>query len=68
MWVWALRGSRHFKPAAYSVQPQLPHRAELIIVSLGGGADCEIDKSALGGASAESGGANYANGGAKRGE
>ena len=35
MWVWALRGSRHFKPAAYSVQPQLPHRGELIIVSLG---------------------------------
>jgi len=34
MWVWALRGSRHFKPAAYSVQPQLPHRGELIIVSL----------------------------------
>jgi hypothetical protein len=35
MWVWELRGSRHFKPAAYSVQPQLPHRGELIIVSLG---------------------------------
>ena len=34
MWIWALRGSRHFKPTAYSVQPQLPHRGELIIVSL----------------------------------
>ena len=35
MWVWALRDSRHFEPAAYSVWPQLPHRGELIIVSLG---------------------------------
>jgi hypothetical protein len=39
MWVWALCGSRHFKPAAYSVQPQLPHRGELIIVSLA----CDVD-------------------------
>jgi hypothetical protein len=36
MWVWALRGSRHFEPMSYSVWPQLPHRGELIIVSLGG--------------------------------
>jgi hypothetical protein len=34
MWVWALRGSRHFEPAAYSVRLHWPHRAELIIVSL----------------------------------
>ena len=34
MWVWALRGSRHFEPMSYSVWPQLPHRGELIIVSL----------------------------------
>ena len=33
---WALRGSRHFEPAAYSVWLQRPHRAELIIVSLAG--------------------------------
>ena len=57
MWIWALRGSRHFEPMSYSVRPHWPHRGELIIVSLGGGADCEIDESALGGASAESGGA-----------
>ncbi len=37
MWVWALRGSRHFEPAAYSVRLHWPHRAELIIVSLGWG-------------------------------
>jgi transposase InsO family protein len=34
MWVWALRGSRHFKPMSYSVWPHWPHRGELIIVSL----------------------------------
>jgi hypothetical protein len=36
MWVWALCGSRHFKPMSYSVWLHWPHRAELIIVSLGG--------------------------------
>jgi hypothetical protein len=35
MWIWALRGSRHFEPMSYSVQPHWPHRGELIIVSLG---------------------------------
>ena len=35
MWVWALRGSRHFEPMSYSVQLHWPYRAELIIVSLG---------------------------------
>lgn len=35
---------------------------------LGGGADCETDVSAPGGAHVESGGALYANGGANRGE
>ena len=34
MWVWALRGSRHFEPMSYSVQLHWPHRGELIIVSL----------------------------------
>jgi len=34
MWVWALRGSRHFEPMSYSVRLHWPHRAELIIVSL----------------------------------
>ena len=35
MWAWELCGSRHFEPMSYSVWPQLPHRGELIIVSLG---------------------------------
>ena len=34
MWVWALRGSRHFEQTAYSMQLHWPHRGELIIVSL----------------------------------
>jgi hypothetical protein len=40
MWVWALRGSRHFEPMSYSVWPQLPHRVELIIVSLDASVAC----------------------------
>ena len=56
MWVWALRGSRHFEPMSYSVWPQLPHRGELIIVSLGShpspksfrlGATCSRDAGVL---------------------
>jgi hypothetical protein len=34
MWVWALCGSRHFKPMSYSVRLHWPYRGELIIVSL----------------------------------
>ena len=34
MWIWALRGSRHFEPMSYSVWLHWPHRGELIIVSL----------------------------------
>jgi len=34
MWVWVLRGPRHFEPMSYSMWPQRPHRSELISVSL----------------------------------